>query len=89
MKVKVYVNWDNAQVMGNEDVSAYIGKLTDDYIHDAEGFEDWLSDNYTMTELWYLSDEARDEAEKEFREFCHEMAEEDFERAWDLRIIEI
>lgn len=89
MKVKVYMNWDSAQVMGGEDVLAYINKLTDDYIHDNEGFEDWLSDNYTMTELWYLSDEARAEAEKNFREFCHEIANEDFEHTWDVREIEI
>lgn len=89
MKVNVYVNWDNAQIMGDEDVSAYIGKLTDDYIHEDGCFEDWLGDNYTMTELWYLSDEARAEAEKNFMVFCRDMATEDFERTWDVREIEI
>lgn len=89
MKVNVYVNWDYQQVMGGAEANDYIASCADDYSKDSSCFEDWLSDNYTMTELWYLSDEARDEAEKNFREFCREMAEEDFERAWDVREIEI
>lgn len=89
MKINVYVNWKSMQVMSGAEALVYLAKCADDYSKNDGYFGDWLDENYTHTELWYMSDESRAEAEKNFQEACMEWAREDFERTWDRREIEI
>lgn len=89
MKINVYVNWKSAQVMSDIEALDYLAQCADDYSKNDGYFGDWLDDNYTCTELWYMSDESRAEAEKNFQEACMEWAKEDFERAWNRQEIEI
>lgn len=89
MKVNIYVDWDNKQIMSDTEVLDYIAHCTDDYVKEDDYLEEWLCNNYTMIDLWHLSDEARLKAEDKLIEYCYEMAKEDFRRTWDVREIEI
>lgn len=93
MKVKVYVNWENQQVLGEKEFDELIAdkiknKIDDDY--ELNNFLEWEK-SYTLSEVFDFTEADKKMIMEEFRKYCEEGAEEEIlnDGEWNEKIIEV
>ena len=77
--MRVYVNWETQEVLGPTQAEEVIGRKHDELCADDAIFEDYLTERFTISQIWALSDEERTETLSEFSEFQREEAEDWFD----------
>ena len=91
MKVKVYVNWQERQILTESEFSEMIADRTQKKLDDDYELSYFLERSYLLSEVFRLTAEEKDEIYKEFQEYCREEAETDIlnEDDWFERIIKV
>lgn len=77
--MRVYIDWDSQEVYGPEQAAEAIGRKHEELCADDAIFEDYLTERFTISQIWDLSDEERTEILSEFNELQREEAEEWFD----------
>ena len=88
MKVNVYVNWNEQRVYNEE------GFLEEMRIEVEDNFNDWandqLNEHYTAYDLFYLTDEDKEEIEEKMKEDLLQGTIDDrIGYEWEVATIEI
>ena len=84
MKIKIYVDWENREVYDEKKKQEEIKEIAEAYEKDTYEFNDFLENDestdvsYPYAELFNLSEAAREEITKRYKECCHIWAEENF-----------
>ena len=91
MNVKVYVNWQERQILSESEFSEMIADRTQKKLDDDYEFSYFLERAYLHSEVFRLTAEEKDEIYKEFQEYCREEAETDIlnEDDWFEKIIKV
>lgn len=77
--MRVYINWGTQEVYGPEETAEVINKKHEEFCADDAIFEDYLTDHFTISQIWDLSDEERADILSEFSEIQKEQAEDWFD----------
>lgn len=77
--MRVYVNWDSQEVVGPEQADELIHSKHEEMVADDAVFEDFLTERYTVCQIWEMSDDERAEVLEEFNKLQLEEAEEWFD----------
>lgn len=88
MKANVYVNWNTKEICSEYEISKKVNSLVEEYM-ESEPFNDFLSCNFTATEIFDLTDEEKERIEKEARIIFLEEITDDIGRNWNRVIIEL
>ena len=75
----VYVNWETQEVLGPREVEGKIDEKYQEYASDTCGFEDYLTENYTIPEIWRMDETQRDEVLEKYYNYCRSEAEKWFD----------
>lgn len=86
MKVTIYVDWYNNNIYSENEAKEVVKKFAD---HGDEAFSEWLWDNYTAAEIFYMNDKTKEEVRANFEEFAHKRAWEDFECEHEKKELEV
>lgn len=87
MKVKVYVNWDDGEILNEADYDKMIDEAAAEMVKDDNDFFYWIYNNFDISEIWNATDADRVTIRNDWRECCKERARRDFD--YDEREIEI
>lgn len=77
--MRIYINWDSQEVYGPEQAMEVIEKKFQEFCDDDAIFEDFLTERFTICQIWELTDEERAEILSEFNSLQREEAEEWFD----------
>lgn len=77
--MRVYVNWETQEVYGPKQTEEAIDRKYDEMCADDAIFEDFLTERYTICQMWEMSDDERAEVLEEFNKLQLEEAEEWFD----------
>lgn len=77
--MRVYVNWDSQEVVGPEQADELIHRKQEEMCNDDAIFEDFLTERYTVCQIWEMSDDERAEILREFNKLQLEEAEDWFD----------
>ena len=77
--MRVYVNWETQEVVGPEQASEVIDRKFQEYCDDDAIFEDYLLQNFTICQIWELTEEEREDILSKFNSLQREEAEEWFD----------
>lgn len=89
MKVIVYANWNEREVISEKEYKEMIEKSAEEYVESYADFADWLNDNYHPDDIWEMSENDRNAVKEEYREVCHCSAEEEVNDYWKPYEIEV
>lgn len=87
MKVKVYVNWDDGEILNKENYDKMLKGAVVEMMENRNEFSCWLDDNYDIAEIWEATDADRLKIRNDWEEYCKEEARRNFD--YDEREIEI
>lgn len=77
MKIKIYVDYENQEVLTEEDYKKALAERTKSYKANDENFEDWLNDRYTAFEIFNKNGVELDKVVERWEGVCEADAEED------------
>lgn len=66
MKANIYVNWNTKEILSECEMYEKIAFWIEEYM-EGEAFNDFLNDNYSAVEIFDMTDEEKEEVEKEAR----------------------
>ena len=89
MKVTVYANWHEGEVISEKEYKEKIEKSANEYVESHADFVDWLNDNYKADDIWEMSENDRIAVEEEYIEVCHCSAEEEVNEYWKPYEVEV
>ena len=90
MKVKIYVDWENQEIILEKDKTKTLKNYEDDVRSDMYVASDILEDEgFSLAEVFYMEREVRTEMEKRIKEAEVEKALEDFKRDYEEIILDI
>lgn len=89
MKVKVYVNWYDREVINEKVFNEKVEEATTDYKEDEYFFAEWLDEHYSANEIWGFNEEQRKEVRSNFLIKCEELGEKDVRDDWGEEEIEV
>ena len=76
MNVKVYARWVTKQILTEEQAEMTIQKEFFDELADdgCDDFIEWLQDNFTIGEIWQMTEEEKAENWKEYLKYAMNVA---------------
>lgn len=77
--MRIYINWDEQEVYGPEQTEEVIERKFQEFCDDDAIFEDYLTERFTISQIWEMSDDERAEVLEEFNKLQLEEAEEWFD----------
>lgn len=77
--MRVYVNWETQEVVGPEQAAEVIDRKFQEYCDDDAIFEDYLLQNFTICQIWELTEAEREDILSKFNSLQREEAEEWFD----------
>ena len=80
MKIKIYVDYENAEVLTEERYKEALAERAKTYKANDENFEDWLNDRYTSYEIFKMKSHDLDKVVERWEGVCEADAEEDMSR---------
>ena len=89
MKVIVYANWQEREVISEKEYKNKIEESAKEYIESYADFADWLNGNYHADDIWEMSISVKAKIEEEYREACQCCAEEEVNDYWKPYEIEV
>lgn len=75
MKIKLYVDWDNHQVLNQDQYEERLSKAADELFADDNWLAEWLDENFTLLDIFQAGEAKREEIRADFRDYCQENAE--------------
>lgn len=90
MKVKIYVDWENQEIILEKDKTTTLKNYEDDVRSDMYVASDILeNEGFSLAEVFYMEREVRTEMEKRIKEAEATKALEDFERDYEEITLDI
>ena len=89
MKVKIYVNWFDREVINEKEFEEKVEKITKVYKEDEDFFDVWLNEHYSADEVWKLDEEKRKEVRSDFLIKCEELGVRDVRENWEENELEV
>lgn len=89
MKIKIYVDYENQEVLTEESYKKVLAERAKSYMANNENFEDWLNDRYSAFEIFKMKSHELDKVVERWEGVCETDAEEDmgFEfQAYELEV---
>ena len=80
MKIKIYVDYENQNVLTEEDLKEVLAERIKSYKDDNAAFEDWLNDRYSVFEIFNMNGVELDKVVERWEGVCEADAEEDMGR---------
>ena len=80
MKIKIYVDYENQDVLTEEQYEEAMAERIKSYKNDNEAFEDWLNDRYSASEIFKMNGVELDKVVERWEGVCEADAEEDMGR---------
>lgn len=78
MLVKLYVNWDNGTIFNEEQMQETIENEYYPNVISDDNFNDWLFENYSHLDLFYMSEDEKEAIRADFMEEMRETAWQNF-----------
>lgn len=76
MMVKVYINWEEEEVLSEKEYDAKVAEKAKEIAEDMDELSEFLDDCYTTGSVYRFTPEERAEVDKRFAKHCKELAEE-------------
>lgn len=91
MNVRVFVNFDERIVVNQEGFDELADILASEMIEDVVEFDDWLSENYSISEVFEMMHCEKYAVKEEFVEWCKETAVRRLivEDGWKMTTVEV
>ena len=80
MKIKIYVDYENQEVLTEEGYKEALTERAKSYKTDNEAFRDWLNDNYEAFEIFNKNGVELDKVVERWEGVCESDAEKDIGR---------
>ena len=87
MTIKVFVDWDEHEVINEAEYKEKIRQETEEMMVDKEEFYDWLSNNYMPQTIWEMTEAERAEVQELWEQACKDNAE--IESDFEMIMVEI
>lgn len=75
MKIKLYVDWDNHQVLNQDQYEERLSGAADELFADDNCLAEWLDENFTLLDIFQAGEAKKEEIRMDFRDYCQENAE--------------
>lgn len=82
MKVTVYVNHEDEEVINEKEFTERLDKATEEMAKDNLAFEEWVNDYLSAYDIWKATPEEREEITKKWKEYCREYISNDGDMMW-------
>lgn len=94
MKIKVYVDWKNQEILSEKDYNEFkdrkVNEIADNYFEDKYEFNEFLTDNdYDYADIFNMTDKEKEEVKEKWKAQCKDSAEEAFGDEYDYDEIEL
>ena len=89
MKIKVYVDFENENVLTEEEYKENLKDKAKGYAADTGAFRDWLNDNYEAFDIFNKNGVELDEVVNHWERVCESDAEEDMEAEFEVFELEV
>lgn len=80
MKIKIYVDYENPEVLTEARYKEVLAERAKSYKSDDRAFEDWINDRYTALEIFKMKSDELDKVVERWEGVCEADAEEDLSR---------
>ena len=87
MTIKVFVDWDEREIINETEYKEKIRQETEKTMADKETFYDWLEDNYMAQTIWEMTEAERAEVQGLWEQWCKDYAE--VESDFEMIMVEI
>lgn len=77
MEIYIYIDWDNCEVLNKQKYDEVIGNQIKKLKNKSEIFEDYLSRDYSLENIFNFTDEDKNEVLEKYEKYLEEMACED------------
>ena len=78
MTIKMYVNWDNEDILTKSEYEAKIKAEALEMSEEDEAFEDFAEERYHYKELFDLNEDEKETVKAEFLEWCEGRVEANY-----------
>ena len=75
MKIKLYVDWDNHQVLNQDQYEERLSEAADELFADDNCLAEWLDENFTLLDIFQAGEVKKEEIRADFRDYCQKNAE--------------
>lgn len=90
MKIKIYVNWQDEEILQEKDYQKRIEQKTEDYSENKDYFDEFLTDEtYSLEQVFNFTEDERKEIRKRFLEQCKDWAKDRIENDFEMITLEI
>lgn len=79
MKVKVYANWDDGEIVNKATYDKMLEEEVAELVKDDYEFFSWIYDNFDISEIWNATDADRITIRNDWEECCKERARREFD----------
>lgn len=89
-KSRVYgYGYDQPDLISEEQYEKLVADRKEELVKDDGGFEDYLADNYSWTEVFEMNEDEKTEVRVDYADKCAEWARDDLEEDWDYEEVEV
>ena len=89
MKIKIYIDWNNEEVLQEKHIEKEIKNIADDLRSDQDIANDILGDEFTYAECFYFDKEQRERINDTIENAITRRAKEIFDESYEEIILEI
>lgn len=77
MNIKIYVDYENREILTEENYKEILTERAKSYKADNEAFRDWLNDNYEAFEIFNMKSHELEKVVERWEGVCEADAEDD------------
>lgn len=70
--VQVYINWNEQQIMTQEEYERIKEERLDEKLQDDWDFNEWLAGEYNLNEIFDMNEDEKDEVRERYTAWCEE-----------------
>ncbi len=70
--VQIYINWNEQQIMTQEEYERIRGERLDEKLQDDWDFNEWLAGEYNLSEIFDMGEDEKDEVRGRYTAWCEE-----------------
>ena len=76
MKVKLYVNWSDREILSENEMESRLKGKASAMVKDDDEFDDWLGEIYNCVDIFNMSEEEKAQIRQKWEEECLEYAQD-------------
>ena len=89
-KSRVYgYGYDQPDLISEEQYEKLVAERKEELVKSEGEFEDYLSDNYSLKEVFDMNEDEKAEVRAEYANRCADWARDDLEEDWDYEELEV